>query len=1538
MDQELKDAYWLFNDICSMINGDTPVLLKLPNLPKSVGFELLESILKAHPDLFKTNPDLSKTLKQKLCPIIIKSFSEKTEFTVATRILRLVLILIKNFNDLLATEMEIFIIMLIKILEPENHLWYRVLAAEIFWYICNDTPLLVWFYKNFDAEDKENSPKLFKEIITAVGKLSTEKPTNHGVVISAASLKGNAPDPNLSANFHGGDKDWGLTHTGSSLKVKMIDQLDKSEPPAIPENYLLFLCLNSFHALTDGQCRLGTPAFNQSVGFQIDEHGSTTQSEIQSTLPPVLSTSELLESEDIKILTQMTTITWPGLLASLSFFIKLPMDEELTFILVNSLQNFTHLCGVLHLTTPREAFLTCLYRNSFPYLAAYDHQDSNLMINNNNNAPPSLSSTHILYIQALLNIASSLAECLGSSWFLILDALQHIQHFLNAGYKVHHRQLSSPYQNTSKNGKDSPTHQNEADLSDLRVSINRLLGNIKYLSDAAFEDFLKSLCRLCTESAGVPFTLSGFENQQDTDAEPSSPTNSSGGAKSSETKGRGVTVRRQLFKQNDILSSIDQLRQTCLQCLPKLINTKSNQKLWNLVLINLIRITNGILTPSGVKVQACQAINEIILNGYNCASSLLITGQSKVQIQLLTPLAIWMGITEYGAVSTSGVLVSDIGGQCAALEVLDKLLQNAGQSLTEGWKIIFDILNAACYSLLNQKGGSQKGSNSATNTPEQAPLSPNLSQNSSKSNRNSELVRNAFRCLQLITNEFLAQLPPSRLKDCIYIVGQFGCQKEDLNTSLTAIGMLWNCLDYIQRKHSELPNNDKKEKDSTVELIPFKEDISDEVDSFSLSQLWLNIVFKLSQLSLDTRPEVRHASNQTFFRAIMMVTSSFSTSNLWYTCLKSILFPMIENINQIYYGILINSGDSKHLQIENPEIIHHSRNSAQKQWDETRALILNGLVGVYSEKLPNFVNLPQFKESIDNLLQYLRDSSLLNSKEISLAALTNFQKFVGSFSKLEIDEGIKSNLVEQCWVRWLNIGNLITEESVKSFPYRAISYSGNKKLSLGEVPKLQKISQLVLTKFMEIFPNLWKLNRTRVKAEEFGQIRSILNNLVNYPYSEDFKPDLELVNSLQDSILEGLKPLEFELQSVPNESFGIELLLLYSNFIEFSWETTDLKTARIKEIYQLEDKLIPKLPSYLALGHQLTQIYPQLFNNHSDFKILYESGTFSKILKNFSIPMTLRYNLKTSKSENLPLWKEITKCWISIVTSSVGGLDQIIKDLDSKLANSILGDILDSFELVLLSDLPLPQDLSPKDSDLDERFDIENLIAIFLKLTPLFSNEKVESDLIVKFVNILERGTKLGANTDSNTSQSESNPISATLTREQLGFTYLKCLTSLCIKPELKPKPEQFELTHEKRNSDHFQGVQSSAVNYDQMLAAEVPSKLSLLASPILLSRCKQILEEFNLLINNLGKRPLPRVKRECLMFLLVNFPQIELTEGCCNDLLNPKPEYEHLRKSNLSHLFLFYNNLINLLNCKDPELIGLISGCLLIVGKELGI
>eukprot|EP00536_Pseudo-nitzschia_multiseries_P016159 jgi/Psemu1/247367/estExt_Genewise1.C_10330010 len=165
-----------------------------------------------------------------------------------------------------------------------------------------------------------------------------------------------------------------------------------------------------------------------------------------------------------------------------------------------------------------------------------------------------------------------------------------------------------------------------------------------------------------------------------------------------------------------------------------------------------------------------------------------------------------------------------------------------------------------------------------------------------------------FRTLKLIIDDFLedaAKLARTALLECC---STFGSAHHDMNTSLTAIGLLWTIAD----------------QDKGTESV-------------------YRALAKLVLLSGDSRPEVRNCSVNTLFSCIVGRGTTF-TGKQWESCICTTIFG-------VYDTATSDTGNERDVAKQDTTKrksryqvnIHHSRDSADKQWVATQALVLKGM-------------------------------------------------------------------------------------------------------------------------------------------------------------------------------------------------------------------------------------------------------------------------------------------------------------------------------------------------------------------------------------------------------------------------------------------------------------------------------------------------------------------------------------------------------------------------------------------------------------------
>lgn len=124
------DAFVIFQDICLLANGEKALVLPLVSISRNFALELIESVLAYHSQVFRRNQELCFLVRDKICTLAVRRFTEKCDFPQTCRLWRVVGILLREFHDILCVETEIFLSFLVKFFEENVLVWEKALALE----------------------------------------------------------------------------------------------------------------------------------------------------------------------------------------------------------------------------------------------------------------------------------------------------------------------------------------------------------------------------------------------------------------------------------------------------------------------------------------------------------------------------------------------------------------------------------------------------------------------------------------------------------------------------------------------------------------------------------------------------------------------------------------------------------------------------------------------------------------------------------------------------------------------------------------------------------------------------------------------------------------------------------------------------------------------------------------------------------------------------------------------------------------------------------------------------------------------------------------------------------------------------------------------------------------------------------------------------------------------------------------------------------------------------------------------------------------
>lgn len=721
--------------------------------------------------------------------------------------------------------------------------------------------------------------------------------------------------------------------------------------------------------------------------------------------------------------------------------------------------------------------------------------------------------------------------------------------------------------------------------------------------------------------------------------------------------------------------AIEKLRFIATLNMERLINPQTSFIAWDIIVNHLIITANYPLTPSAIRAQTCESISDIVIAAMNVELSTNQDDHEKVQTRLLTALG--QCIIDTAAQtnsadsnsSTSAVFVTRTSSesQRMALETLNRLLQMSGHSLSNGWSLVFEMLTCIATGVSNL--GDTNTDDSTLAVPESE--SPKLRRVSSDmmatpgSKASMGLVRVAFSSLQLICTDFLSLLNPDSVRQCIATLGCFCTQKDDLNISLTAVGLLWNVSDFVLTKKQELEKSGSVE-DTSRPLNKSDYSIERKIEGDAtprrLNNLWMLLLFQLSKVCVDSRPEVRNGANQTLFRTVGMNGNLLDT-HTWHACIWEILFPLLDAVKLA--AIEARKLEESQAATGSPDtdrdsvgfMMHHSRNTAEKQWDETKVLVLLGTSGIFHDFLDQLTELNDFADAWVLLLAHLEDSTLRSGAEVSLASIKSL-KNITTLAKSD-SESKRIDLWQKAWQTWERIGlGIATGEQTSPSDVGESHYGANidtKSFTASlEESNLLSISncftQDTLITLVNTFTDLYPALQSEFGLQEIQRLLSVLRQMMIYSNSPQYRPDIDHLSPLQEAILDALCVIDM---TVPGVAVVLNDLADYMS-LAFLSPNNDNMIAQLANTTPIPpSQRKHSTVTYIALNKKCTKLVLDFFKRFSNQLELYQQGVFVKIIAALGIPMKLKYDCPPSfkhYDEDTPaLWKSATTVLLEVL-------------------------------------------------------------------------------------------------------------------------------------------------------------------------------------------------------------------------------------------------------------------------------------------------
>ena len=844
----------MLNDICLLTEGQKPQFLRVKSLTQPFGLELIEAILSNHWDVFELHPEQTEILRSRILPLVIKIISERSSFPSTVRAVRLLYAIIKHHSLIPPSECEGGVELMIRLLEPDHGTpWKRALCMEVWKGIYAEPGLLMELYARFD--EQQGRKDIVRNHLGILARLAAEKPEVIGLGQQSkvpATLPGPRDQGTQQAVMEAGGlagmiggavssddmEIQGISIQWSSVRVSCIDQLDKTDPPTLPESYIYSLALTCLNFFSDGlaksvlpltiangnrdkkrailpvirsQDELSEPATGSPRRAPMDLRDRPGKEPFEKLPDSInrLSVGQQHLHAEIKTATTMIEDCWPAILATCSTFLYATLDHSFFHSLVRCFQKLTHVAGLLGLTTPRDAFLTTLSKSAVPphkllsntlmspgipfakgedkaaelkgfrftgqSVAQSPSKPSDEFPGSTLSLAVSpLNARNLLCLRALLNLGIALGSLLGEAWSIIFDTWQQ------ADFVIHtsSRDMRRHDMETDIDPAGQPSSHTANMPSEVESEVLAVdAAGLRLLESTAelSDDGFVSILNALSKLLGL---MSGISTE-------------SGGSALSSPKPLSPLAsptalghkEHNTYKNHRNTASQIQVAQFCLNrfetiATVNMIRLTGNQPQvngWTFLMKQLIQLACSSMSSSSIRLKSAEVLNTIVKEA--ATSTIDEKGESSNSIQLRSLEALQAeiyGLTQVTDQRSVSAVKIDVEVHQMALESLKVILENGGEAIITGWSIVFDIIT----SVFDPITATQEG-RSENGTTLELDVKPSIQAKSSK------LIRSSFSSLQLVCSDFLSSLPSSCVPILVEALFIFCSQHDDLNISLT---------------------------------------------------------------------------------------------------------------------------------------------------------------------------------------------------------------------------------------------------------------------------------------------------------------------------------------------------------------------------------------------------------------------------------------------------------------------------------------------------------------------------------------------------------------------------------------------------------------------------------------------------------------------------------------------------------------------------------------------------------------------------------
>ncbi|XP_050223198.1 uncharacterized protein LOC126673214 isoform X2 [Mercurialis annua] len=1141
---------------------------------------------------------------------------------------------------------------------------------------------------------------------------------------------------------------------------------------------------------------------------------------------------------------------WLTILDAFSLILSRSQGEAIVLEILKGYQAFTQACGVLNAVEPLNSFLAslCKFTINFPSEAErYSAVQSpgskrpELLVELRENVI--LTPKNVQALRTLFNVAHRLHNVLGPSWVLVLETLAALD-----------RAIHSPHATTQEVSTAVPKLLRESsgqysDFSILSSLNSQLFESSALMHISAVKSLLSALSQLshqymCEASVGF------------------------GPVVNQKIGSINFSVERMISILVNNLHRVEPLWDHVVGHFLELANN-SNQNLRNMALDALDRSICAVLGS-----ELFQDHVPSRLHGTSHDMEIRHAHLRLLECSVLSPLR-----ALYFSTQSSDV-------RAGSLKILLHVLERHGDKLYYSWPNILEMLR------------------SVADAPEK------------------DLVTLGFQSLRVIMNDGLASIPTECLPVCVDVTGAYSAQKTELNISLTAIGLLWTTSDFIAKGLLHEPPEEKEtssvgehptvkemngesKEEYTVELPEKVKDHRPSLNIIDRDKLLFSVFSLLQRLGADERPEVRNAAVRTLFQTLGSHGQKLSKS-MWEDCLWKYVFPALDRASHMAATSSKDESQGKELGTRGGKavhmLIHHSRNTVQKQWDETLVLVLGGIARLLRSFFPFLSSLSNFWSGWESLLFLVKNSISNGSKEVTIAAINCLQTTVLSHCH-------KGNFPMPYLISVLNVYEHVLQTS-PNYSYNAVS----------------KVKQETLHGLGELYVQAQRM----FDDQMFRQLIAIIDLVITQAMapSDNFDSDFGHVPPVLRTVLEIL-PLLRPTEHIPSMWLVLlrELLQYLPRSDSLETEDDELKQAGISDNISGKKTGIPNgtasvIPKEAGAPRQQSGSITTSWG-----------GTLSYVFAEKIVTLLMDLFLQAPMAEQLIIFPEIIQSLGRCMTTRRDNPDGSLWRLAVEGFNRVLVEDLRKSATNFISDSRINR--SARMRIWKEVADVYEIFLVGYCGRAIPSNSlsaetlKADEALEMTFLHIL--GDEI-----------LTSPIDAPIDiLERFVSTIDRCASRTCSLPvetvELMPLHcSRFSLACLKKL---FSLSSYNNEVSDWNLTRSEVSKISIM---VLISRCACTISRFLMDENDLSERPLPVARFEEIVCVLQELGHLRIHPETAAIL--PLPV--HMRRiladkedhDKHLHLFVLFSPLCDLIISREVRVRELVQALLRHVTRELAL